>query len=198
MSAAERETSRRPNPILLALLGILLVVVAWRYLPTFGGGPGFTRAASGAGDLRSTTIEVVELAAHTHLEPPAPSPPTRDPWSFGIAPPPEVAGPATQAPEPEPAPPPVVERPTAPPARTQPAGPRLPSVDLFYIGSFGRTDDPIAVFIDRDAIYNAFSGDRVKEQFEVQNIGYESVDLLYVDFPDQPPVRLPIGQRPDR
>ncbi len=199
MSAAQAG-SGRPNPLLLGLLGIVVVVAAWRYLPSFGGGPGFTRTT--AGDLRSTTIDVVELAAYTLDQPPPASSPTRDPWSFGSRPAPETA-----LPELETAPPPEPERPAIPEtpapltipetAAPEPIGPAPPPIDIFYIGSFGRSDNPIAVFIDADkSIFNALEGDLVKDKFEVQNIGYESVDLLFVGFPDEQPVRLAIGGRP--
>ena len=197
MSAAQTGSSR-PNPLLLGLLGIVVVVAAWRYLPSFGSGPGFTRTT--AGDLRSTAIDVVELAAYTLDQPPPPSSPTRDPWSFGSRP-----APAATVAEPETAPPPEPERPAIPetpapraiPETPEPVGPAPPPIDVFYIGSFGRSDNPIAVFIDADkSIFNALEGDLVKDKFEVQNIGYESVDLLFVGFPDEQPVRLAIGGRP--
>ena len=199
MSAAQAGSSR-PNPLLLGLLGIVVVVAAWRYLPSFGGGPGFTRTT--AGDLRSTTIDVVELAPYMLDQPPPASSPTRDPWSFGSRPAPEAALPELEtAPPPEPEGPAIPETPapitipetTAP----EPIGPEPPPIDVFYIGSFGRSDNPIAVFIDADkSIFNALEGDLVKDKFEVQNIGYESVDLLFVGFPDEQPVRLAIGGRP--
>ncbi len=199
MSAAQAGSSR-PNPLLLGLLGIVVVVAAWRYLPSFGGGPGFTSTT--AGDLRSTSIDVVELAAYTLDQPPPPSSPTRDPWSFGSQPAPKTALAETETPppEPEPEPPVIPETPTPsaiPETPAEPLGPKPPPIDVFYIGSFGRSDNPIAVFIDTDkSIFNALEGDLVKDKFEVQNIGYESVDLLFVGFPDEQPVRLAIGGRP--
>jgi len=197
VSAAQTGSSR-PNPLLLGLLGIVVVVAAWRYLPSFGGGPGFTRTT--AGDLRSTAIDVVALAAYTLDQPPPPSRPTRHPCSLGSrpAPAPPVAGPAA-APPPEPERPAIPETPAprAIPETPEPVGPAPPPIDVFYIGSFGRSDNPIAVFIDADkSIFNALEGDLVKDKFEVQNIGYESVDLLFVGFPDEQPVRLAIGGRP--
>ncbi len=197
MSAAQA-SSNRPNPLLLGLLGIVVVVAAWRYLPSFGGGPGFTRTT--AADLRSTTIDVVELAAYTLDQPPPPSRPSRDPWSFGTRPAPEPTGDEPAAPPPNTPEPPrsaIPETPEPKPPAPEPLGPKPPPVDVFYIGSFGRSDNPIAVFVDADkSIFNALEGDLVKDKFEVQNIGYESVDLLFVDFPDERPVRLAIGGRP--
>lgn len=197
MSAAR--ATNRPNPLLLGLLGIVVVVAAWRYLPSFGGGPGFTRTTTA--DLRSTAIDVVELAPYTLEQPPPPSRPSRDPWSFGTRPAPEATGEPVAPPPPEPVQPAVPETPAPPVIRDTPApealGPKPPPVDVFYIGSFGRSDNPIAVFVDADkSIFNALEGDLVKDKFEVQNIGYESVDLLFVGFPDEQPVRLAIGGRP--
>ncbi|MGH7339652.1 MAG: hypothetical protein ACREKH_04110, partial [Candidatus Rokuibacteriota bacterium] len=72
-------------------------------------------------------------------------------------------------------------------------GPQLPEVDLTYLGSFGPEERPIAVLTDGDAIYNAVEGDVVEGQFVVAHIGYESVDLAYVEFPEEPPARLAVG-----
>ncbi|MCY3592739.1 MAG: hypothetical protein OXH32_14025 [Acidobacteria bacterium] len=195
--SASQASSNRPNPLLLGLLGVVALIAAWRYLPSFGGGPGFTRTT--AADLRSTTIDVVELSAYILDQAPPPSRPTRDPWSFGARPAPEATGAEPEAPPPPEPPRPAIpetavlpEKPAPEPLGTQP-----PPVDVFYIGSFGRSDNPIAVFIDADkSIFNALEGDLVKDKFEVQNIGYESVDLLFVGFPDERPVRLAIGGRP--
>jgi hypothetical protein len=194
MSASEAR-SNRPRPLLLVLLAVVAAIAGWRYLPSFGGGPGFTRTTSA--DLRSAAIEVVELAEHTLGQPPPEGMQARDPWSFGSRPAPERATPEVILPEPEPQPvqPAIPERPTPPAPR--PVGPRPPAVDIVYLGTLGRDDDPVAVFSDGSEIYNAFEGDLVKEQFEVQRIGYESVDLGFVGFPDEPAVRLAIGGRPN-
>ncbi len=194
MSAAEAG-SNRPRPLLLGLLAVVAVIAGWRYLPSFGGGPGFTRTTSA--DLRSATIEVAELAAHTLDQPPPEGTQTRDPWSFGSRPAPERATPETTIPAPEPQPvQPVVPNRPKPPA-PKPIGPRPPAVDIVYLGTLGRDADPVAVFSDGTEIYNALEGDLVKEQFEVRRIGYESVDLVFVGFPDEPAVRLAIGGRPN-
>ena len=196
MSAAE-DRSNRPRPLLLVLLGVVALIAGWRYLPSFGGGPGFTRTTSA--DLRSTTIEVVELAAHTLDQPPPEAMAARDPWSFGSRPAPERVIPETTLPEPEPQPvqPVVPARPKPAPPAPKVLGPRPPAVDIVYLGTLGRDADPVAVFSDGTEIYNALEGDLVKDRFEVQRIGYESVDLVFVGFPDEPAVRLAIGGRPN-
>ncbi len=196
MSAAKKR-SNRPRPLLLVLLAVVAVIAGWRYLPSFGGGPGFTRTVSA--DLQSSSIEVVELAAHTLDQPPPEGMAARNPWSFGSQPAPERATPETTVPAPEPQPvqPAVPERPKPKPPAPKPVGPRPPAVDIVYLGTLGRDDDPVAVFSDGAEIYNALEGDLVKDQFEVQRIGYESVDLVFVGFPDEPAVRLAIGGRPN-
>ncbi len=196
MSAAQ-ESSNRPRPLLLVLLAVVAVIAGWRYLPSFGGGPGFTRTVSA--DLRSPVIEVVELAAHTLDQPPPEGMAVRNPWSFGSRPAPERVVPETTVAEPEPQPVQVVvpEKPKPAPPAPKPVGPRPPAVDIVYLGTLGRDDDPVAVFSDGTEIYNALEGDLVKDQFEVQRIGYESVDLVFVGFPDEPAVRLAIGGRPN-
>lgn len=199
--SADKAGSNRPRPLLLVLLAVVAVIAGWRYLPSFGGGPAFTRTASA--DPRSATIEVVELAAHTLEQPPPEGGQARDPWSFGSRPALERATPEALPPEPPPEPPPqpvqpvIPERPKPEPPPPKPVGPRPPAVDIVYLGTLGRDDDPVAVFSDGSEIFNALKGDLVKDQFEVQRIGYESVDLGFVGFPDEPAVRLAIGGRPN-
>ena len=196
MSAAEAR-SNRPRPLLLVLLAVVALIAAWRYLPSFGAGPGFTRTTHA--DLQSTTIDVVELAAHTLDETPPEVRAARDPWSFASRPAPERTVPEATVPEPRPiaVQPVVPERPRPRAPAPTPIGPRPPAVDIVYLGTLGRDDDPVAVFSDGSAIYNALTGDLVKDLFQVQRIGYESVDLLFVGFPDEPAVRLAIGGRPN-
>lgn len=79
------------------------------------------------------------------------------------------------------------------PVAAEDPGPQPPPIDLTYLGSFGPEGRPIAVFVDGDDIYNAFVGDVVEGKFVVDHIGFESVDLKYVDFPDLPPQRLAVG-----
>jgi hypothetical protein len=77
-------------------------------------------------------------------------------------------------------------------AAAVPSGPRPPSVTVRYLGNFGPPSHPIAVFVDatESNVYNAREGDTVEGKFIVQKIGYESVDLAFVGFPDAPAQRL--------
>jgi hypothetical protein len=107
----------------------------------------------------------------------------RDPFSFAAPPPPP--------PRPAPPPPPRIQAPPPPPA--PPAGPQPPPVDLTYLGSFGPLRHRIAVFSDGKTLYNATRGETLSGKFVVHAIGYESVDLTFVGFPDVPPERLAVG-----
>ncbi|MEO8277107.1 MAG: hypothetical protein ABI639_12910 [Thermoanaerobaculia bacterium] len=73
--------------------------------------------------------------------------------------------------------------------------PRPPPVTLVYLGSFGSERRRIAVFADAagENLYNVRVGDTVEGKFIVDRIGYESVDLKFVGFPDEPAKRLAIG-----
>ena len=73
--------------------------------------------------------------------------------------------------------------------------PRPPEVTLVYLGSFGPAGRRVAVFSDagRDKLYNALPGDVLEGKFIVDRIGYESVDVKFVGFPDAPAKRLAIG-----
>ena len=103
----------------------------------------------------------------------------RDPFRFAAPPPPPP-------PPPRPAPPP----PAPPPP---PLGPQPPPVDVTFLGSFGPPQRRIAVFTDGKTIYNALRGEVLSGKFVVHAIGYESVDLTFVGFPEVPPERLAVG-----
>ncbi len=182
MSGAER---RR---VLLAVLVIVALFGGWRLLRGWlsSGGPAVASvvtASSRTGKRSSklvTHADTLALAALEHQ--PAVYRGGRDLFRY--------------APEPAPPPPPKVAAktpPPPPPVETAPAKPRPPEIDLSYLGSFGPDDRQIAVFTDGKNIYNAFEGDVLEGKFIVAKIGYESVDIAFVGFPDAPPQRLPIG-----
>jgi hypothetical protein len=109
----------------------------------------------------------------------------RDPFRYGVVarpPAPTRSAPVVEPSKPTPAP--VVI----------PSGPVPPSVSGFkYLGSFGRDDNRIAVLISGEDILNLREGESFKESFLIREIGYESVAIGFVDFPDVPPARLPAG-----
>ena len=119
----------------------------------------------------------------------------RDPFRFGAPPPPPPPPPPTRA-EIERAKREAEERlRAAEAARRQAAIPKPPPVTLVYLGSFGTERRRIAVFADASGenLYNVRVGEIVEGKFIVDRIGYESVDLKFVGFPDEPAKRLPIG-----
>ncbi|HKH48614.1 MAG TPA: hypothetical protein VKM72_28450, partial [Thermoanaerobaculia bacterium] len=73
------------------------------------------------------------------------------------------------------------------------AKPKPPPFTLSYLGNFGPPSRRLAVFSDGKTIYNAQEGDVLAGQFIVADIGYESVDIRFVGFPDWPPQRLAVG-----
>lgn len=177
-------TQERRQRVLLAVLGLLVLVVLWvqlvpRLLPD-GSGGGLFLGADGTVDIPER--EIVELA---QMEPEVRNyDVNRDPFRFGPAPRPEP--PPTPPPRPQPKPQPQPQPP-------EPQGPALPALDLSYLGRFGPTNRPIAVLSDGENIYNVREGEVVDDDFRVQSINLESIDLEYVDFPDQPARRLPVG-----
>lgn len=114
--------------------------------------------------------------------------PGRNPWAYG------------RKPAPPPPPPPPVEKKVEPvqprelapvvPKDPTPVKPTPPPIDVEYIGSFGPRDRKIAVFESGETTINAQQGDVVNKKFRVHSIGFESVDLTFEGFPDEPPRRL--------
>ena len=199
----KRETRQR------LLLGVLVVffafIVARQVAPiVFSGSSGqrsgaTTGRGSRAGssiDLEGLEVEELRLAA---LEPSnSQYRPGRDPFRFGAAP-------APAAPPPPPTPTVSSEDRTrqalqaALAARERqssaaPSRPSLPPIDMTYLGSFGPRDGRLAVFSDGIQIYNALVGEVLNEKFIVEQIGFESVDLGFVGFPDEPAQRLAAGE----
>jgi hypothetical protein len=214
--------------LLLGILGVLLLVVAWRYLgPTLGGGddvevdtgviarapldpeaadepvaarrlPGSRRRGATQGDPG----RVAELRLSDLQRVPPGYSPGRDPWRFVLPPPP---------PPPPPPPGPTPEelrameearlraaeaaRLAAEEAARIAAIPKPPEFTLQYMGSFGPANRRIAVFTDGKKIYNLQEGQVLEGKFIVARIGFESVDIKYVNFPDEPAKRLAIQGR---
>ncbi|MGD2115260.1 MAG: hypothetical protein PVG07_09420 [Acidobacteriota bacterium] len=181
---------------LLGLLGASVVLALLLGVET-GGGAGDDengRSPVRARAARRSTADpavhqVVELRSGPLDDVASQYEPGRDPFRFYEPPRPEPK-PAPE-PKPEPTPEPV-QRVEAPPP--EPLGPQPPPIELDFVGSFGPEEQPIAVFTDGEEIYNVRLGDVIDGKFRLIRIGYESVDLAFVDFPDVPAERLPIGR----
>ncbi len=183
------------HKLLVGLLVVLALIFGWnRLLPLLtggddaGGGGGGRRGGSGA-----AAIEVVELAVDRLTHDPGAFKPGRDPFRYYQPPPPPPTGPTPEELEARRRAAEAAAAAARAAAEAKPAGPQPPEIDLTYLGSFGPADRRIAVFTDGDEVYNALAGDVLQDQFVVDHIGLESVDLKYVDFPDLPPARLGVG-----
>ena len=193
---------RRRN-LMLVLLTVLVVVAAWRLVPGWledgGGGSGRAvrggAAGRGADAVRVATLDLEALAGE-----PMAYQPGRNPFTYYTPPPPppppgpseaellaraEAERLAREARERE-----LAEAQANPPA---PPPPQPPPFQLTFLGSFGPESRRIAVFTDGETIYNALVGDVLEQKFVVADIGFESVTITYVGFPDEPATRVGIG-----
>ena len=139
--------------------------------------------------------EIVELQLADLETPPRALSVGRDPFRFAPPPPPPPPPPPTKAELEEMKRQQEARRLAAEEAARQAAIPRPPPVSVVYLGSFGTAERRIAVFADDkgENLYNVRVGEVVEGKFIVDRIGYESVDLKFVGFPDEPAKRLPIG-----
>jgi hypothetical protein len=203
--------------LLLGVFAVLLLFLAWRYLGPSGGGIG---AGDGRDDLgnmnpvgriaqRETKppveeildLKVADLQPQTHEYRVG-----RDPWRFAEPPPPPPPPPV------KPPPPPTPEQlraqreaeerlrqqqeEAARLAAEEAARPKPPQFTLKCIGKFGPVENPIAVFIapDGKTIQNVRQGGVIDGKFILSQVGFESVEIRFVNFPDEPAQRLPIGR----
>ncbi len=207
--------------VLLGLLAALLLIVAWVYLVPSGDTapppsmsrsaraadgevglaaapralPGAGAVAAGAKDIAQTVLPL-RLAALDAM--PRSFTAGRDPWRFV---------------EPPPPPPPVPRKPSAAELRAmqeaeaarqrllaeqqaaaaaEAAKPKPAPFTWSYLGSFGPARQRIAVFTDGQKVWNAREGEILEGKFVVAQIGYESVDIRFVGFPDWPVERLAV------
>lgn len=209
--------------LLVGTLIALLAVTAWRYLGPKGDAappasgrtlgrvtdpeslsdpvPG-RRPARRSGEKKADSVEELRVA---DLQRPARDyTPGRDPWRFVEPPPPP---PPPQPPQPRGPSPEELERMrqaqeelarqrAAELARQQAeeAARRPPPFTMAYLGNFGPPERRIAVFSDGQSIINAEEGEVIGGKFIVAHIGYESVDIKAVGYPDAPPQRLAVGR----
>jgi hypothetical protein len=75
-----------------------------------------------------------------------------------------------------------------------PPVPQPPPFPYKYLGNFGPPGHQIAVFSDGKTIINRRQGGTIDGKFVVAQIGYESVDIQFVGFPNTPAQRLAIGR----
>lgn len=187
--------TERERKMLTIVLSILAVVLAWRFvIPAIqewvAGQNAQSQAARRVAETREITRKPVVPVRLEHLNAGAGAyEPNRNIFRYGQrkavrqAPPPVVKR------DPPPAPPPVRRDP--PP----PQKPRPPAIDFELMGIFGPENRRIAVLLDGKEIINALLNDVVKEQFIVNDIGLQSVEFRFVDFPADETARIEIGER---
>ena len=191
------EGNTRQRTLLIVLMAVLLIA-AWRFvrpLLGFGGEEGVTVPVATshlpvqAGHLVPHPGDRVAVLRMADLDRAFPAPGDgRDPWSF-VDPPRPRPRPASKTPEPIAAERlPKVEEPQSPP---QPAE----LLNFQYLGRFGPPGQQIAVFSRGREVFNKQEGEVIDNQFIVAHIGYESVDLRFVGFPDRPAKRIGVTPR---
>jgi len=104
-------------------------------------------------------------------------------------------------------PPPPKPKP-APPAYTPPGDPRFvgplpppppppppqpPAIAFQFTGTFGPPKAPVAAVVDGDRLLLVRQGDVVDGKFIIRRVGYESLDVGFVGFPESEVRRIPIS-----
>lgn len=197
--------------LLLGALAFLVLVTAWVYLgpdddagPVQGTPPSLGKIPGAGSSTQKPPVEKVEelRVADLAVQPRNDSP-GRNPWRF-VEPPP-----------PPPPPPPKAHVPTAEELermrqaqaelerrrqeelerqRAEAMIPKPPQFTMTYVGSFGTPNRRIAVFFDGQDTINALENEVIDGKFIVARIGYESVDIKFVGFPNTPAQRLAISR----
>ncbi|HEX4960301.1 MAG TPA: hypothetical protein VF173_05650 [Thermoanaerobaculia bacterium] len=210
---------------LLIVLACVAVLTAWVYLRPLlhlgGGDDAAATPAPGAGrplgepgeeaparpqravrEVRSAQpgdrVAVLKMASLDHV--PSEEKVGRDPWRYVDPPPPK---PVIHVPSADELRRMEEERRRAAEAAAAAAAeaariaaiPKPPEFTMEYLGNFGPVNKKIAVFSNGKQTVNALEGDVIEKKFIVAHIGYESVDIKYVDFPNVAPKRLGVRRR---
>ncbi|MCH9648515.1 MAG: hypothetical protein K0U98_09765 [Deltaproteobacteria bacterium] len=194
----------RRQKIILTVLAAVFAVILWKNFAPQGrsvsssttlDGPSSSQSRSsrrrgrgsrgGQPKAEATEARILHLEA---LEPQAASFETgRNLWDFYVPPPPPPPPPPVRQVQPR-----QQQRRTAP-VDTGPPPVRVPTISFEYLGSFGPKRRRIAVFSDRNGILNALEGTVIDSKFRVAKIGFESVYIEYVDFPEVEAKQLKAG-----
>jgi hypothetical protein len=211
--AFAKSLGSRRQAILLAALAVvlLLAVVRWgpgggaaapptagpSARPKPGGDPAGDEAAPAAGRGRRAAVKEVNpddvpLLEAGDFETGKPRSSAADTGRdlFGLSEPTK-----RPQPTPTPAPPPpgdvrfVGPLPPPPPTPT----PKPPDIAFKFLGTFGPKDRPIAVVQQGEQVMNVRSGDTLFGKFILRKVGYESIDVGFVGFPESETRRLGIA-----
>jgi hypothetical protein len=71
--------------------------------------------------------------------------------------------------------------------------PAPPAIGFKFLGTFGPKEHPIAVVQQGDQILNVRAGDTLFGKFILRKVGYESIDVGFVGFPESETRRLGIA-----
>lgn len=196
----------RKQAILFGLLALVLLfaVVKWRgrektppaplpVAPAVAERPAAPPARGGRSRNRAIAPDEIPLITARDLEPrlrAGGGDTGRDLFDFREPTPTPLPVP-TPAPPPPPGPgQPGFVGPLPPPPPPTPRPP--PDIVFQLIGIFGPPTAPIAVLQHGSEVINAREGDVVLRVYEIQKVGYESVDVGFVGFPPTESRRLPI------
>jgi hypothetical protein len=201
----------RKQAILLGVLAVVLVLAVVRWRP--GGAPSRpeTRAAAAPAPRAAADAAAEEPApragrARSREKPVSPDEvPILSPEDFAVHPGPggsDTGRDLFDLREPTKPPPPTPFPPPPPPGDTRFIGPlppppptptpRPPDVTFKFVGTFGPKSRPIAVIQEGDRIYNVRAGDVLFDKFVLRSVGYESIDIGFVGFPETESRRIGI------
>lgn len=189
---------------MLGALFLVMLVIIWRQVgPRFGGGTreaglGGQAAKSGNAAPVLEAPEVVELRLADLEKNEAQFRPGRDPFRFGEVEPAQTEPSEEERAEAEQEAAAMEALRRAMEARASreaaaPSRPVLPELDVKFLGSFGPREKRLAVFSDGVDIFNVLEGGVLKDHWVVRQIGFESVDVGFADYPEVPTIRLAAG-----
>jgi hypothetical protein len=74
-----------------------------------------------------------------------------------------------------------------------PPPPQPPAIAFQFTGTFGPAKEPVAAIVDADKLVLVRPGDVVDGKFIIRRVGYESLDVGFVGFPESEIRRIPIS-----
>lgn len=191
-------TKRQKQLGLLGVLGALLLLIILRATPAGSppapaerGGDSETGYRPSFGKKEDTKVSPDQLP---DIDPSALRPP-----SAGIG---EPKRDIFKFREPPPPPPPPRRPPATPPGAAAfigplpppppPPPPTPPAVPFQFTGTLGPAQAPVAVLVEGDRLVLARQGETVDGKFIIRKIGYESIDVGFVGFPESNRQRIPV------
>jgi hypothetical protein len=188
----------RKQAILLGVLAIVLVLAVVRWRPGGKAAPSPSAPAARRAGEATQDDPVAARTARSKARDVSPDEvPILSPEDFAVH-----AGRGSYDPgrdlfdlrEPTRRPPPTPFPPPPPPGDTRFIGPlppppptptpKPPEVTFKFVGTFGPKGHPIAVIQQGDLVYNVRAGDVLFDKFVLRSVGYESIEVGFVGFPD--------------